>query len=84
MNTRMEFTKLGTMQIVAIVEVNWEEVTEIGQTRKEAVNNLAEKIGRSETGKGNINAAKFCCVDCGSRFSKEIAFKLHQTIKCRV
>jgi len=83
-NTRMEFTKLGTMQIVAIVEVNGEEVTEIGQTRKEAVNNLAEKIGRSETGKGNINAAKFCCVDCGSRFSKEIAFKLHQNIKCRV
>jgi len=83
-NTRMEFTKLGNMQIVAIVEVNGEEVTEIGQTRKEAVNNLAEKIGRSETGKGNMNAAKFCCVDCGSRFSKEIAFKLHQNIKCRV
>ena len=53
-------------------------VTEIGNTRKEAVNNLAEKISQMESEKVNKKSAKFCCVDCGSRFSKEVAFKLHQ------
>jgi len=82
-NTRLEFTKLGKVQVVAIVDVKGELITEIGKTRKEAVNNLAGKIERAESEKQN-KAAKFCCVDCGSRFSKEIAFKLHQNIRCRV
>jgi hypothetical protein len=77
-NTRMEFTKLGKVQIVAIMEMKGEVVTEIGSTRKEAVNNLAEKISQMESEKENMKSAKFCCVDCGSRFSKEVAFKLHQ------
>jgi len=83
-NTRMEFTKLGKVQIVAIMEMNGEVVTENGNTRKESVNNLAEKIGQMESEKENKKSAKFCCVDCGSRFSKEVAFKLHQNIKCRL
>eukprot|EP00092_Neocalanus_flemingeri_P067369 GFUD01082219.1.p1 GENE.GFUD01082219.1~~GFUD01082219.1.p1 ORF type:complete len:1634 (-),score=566.26 GFUD01082219.1:275-5176(-) len=83
-NTRMEFTKLGKVQIVASVEVGGELVTDIGKTRKEAVNNLAENIGNLETEKQDKKSAKFCCVECGSRFSKEVAFRLHQTIKCQV
>eukprot|EP00090_Calanus_glacialis_P022726 TRINITY_DN35017_c0_g1_i1.p1 TRINITY_DN35017_c0_g1~~TRINITY_DN35017_c0_g1_i1.p1 ORF type:complete len:1597 (+),score=610.53 TRINITY_DN35017_c0_g1_i1:88-4878(+) len=83
-NTRMEFTKLGKVQIVAIVQMKGEVVTEIGNTRKEAVNNLAEKISQMESEKENKKSSKFCCVDCGSRFSREVAFKLHQNIKCRL
>jgi len=83
-NTRLEFTKLGKMQTVAIVELGGEVVTELGKTRKEAVNNLAEKIVHLESEKENKKSAKFCCVECGSRFSKEVAFKMHQTIKCQV
>merc|ERR1712202_76728 len=78
-NTRLEFTKLGKMQTVAIVELGGEVVTELGKTRKEAVNNLAEKIVHLESEKENKKSAKFCCVECGSRFSKEVAFKMHQT-----
>jgi len=81
-NTRMEFTKLGKVQIVAMVEVRGEMVNEVGSTRKEAVNNLAEKVGHLESEKDNKKSAKFCCVECGSRFSKEVSFKMHQTIKC--
>merc|ERR1712179_547009 len=71
-STRLQFTKL------AKVELNGEMMTEIGSTRKEAVNNLADKVVRAQSEKENRNAAKYCCVDCGSRFSKEVAFKLHQ------
>jgi len=83
-STRLQFTKLGKVQVLAKVELNGEMVTEIGSTRKEAVNNLADKVVRAQGGKENRNVAKFCCVECGSRFSKEVAFKLHQNIKCRV
>ena len=68
-NTRMEFTKLGKVQIVAIVQMKGEVVTEIGNTRKEAVNNLAEKISQMESEKENKKSAKFCCVDCGSGYT---------------
>jgi len=83
-STRLQFTKLGKVQVLAKVELNGEMMTEIGSTRKEAVNNLADKVVRAQSEKENRNAAKYCCVDCGSRFSKEVAFKLHQNIKCRV
>ena len=68
-NTRMEFTKLGKVQIVAIMEMKGEVVTEIGNTRKEAVNNLAEKISQMESEKENKKSAKLCCVDCGSGYT---------------
>ena len=81
----MEFTKRGKVQIVALVEINAEILSEIGSTRKEAVYNLADKLGYCKFGnKGEDESHKFCCIDCGSRFNKEIAFKLHQNIKCRV
>ena len=83
-STKLQFTKLGKVQILAKMELNGVVVTEIGSTRKEAVNNLADKIVQAQSEKENKNAAKFCCVDCGSRFSKEVAFKLHQNIMCRV
>jgi len=83
-NTRMEFTKLGKVQMVAVVEVRGEVITEVGKTRKEAVDNLADKIINLESVNGTKGSAKYCCVDCGSRFSKEMAFKLHKTIKCQL
>jgi len=83
-STKLQFTKLGKVQILAKMELNGVVMTEIGSTRKEAVNNLADKVVRAQSEKENKNAAKFCCVDCGSRFSKEVAFKLHQNIMCRV
>ena len=82
-NTRLQFTNLGKVQVLAIVVLDGYTITEVGSTRKESVNNLALKVGRAESGKENKNDAKFCCVDCGSRFSKEVAFKLHQNIRCR-
>jgi len=82
-NTRLQFTKLGKVQVLAMVVLDGYTITEVGSTRKESVNNLAQKVGRAESGKEKKNDAKFCCVDCGSRFSKEVAFKLHQNIRCR-
>ena len=83
-NTRMEFTKLGKVQMVAIVEVRGEVITEVGKTRKEAVDNLADKIIHLESVNETKSSAKYCCVKCGSRFSKEMAFKMHKTIKCQL
>ena len=43
-NTRLQFTKLGKVQVLAIVVLDGYTITEVGSTRKESVNNLALKV----------------------------------------
>merc|ERR1712130_834560 len=43
-NTRLQFTNLGKVQVLAIVVLDGYTITEVGSTRKESVNNLALKV----------------------------------------
>jgi len=82
--TQLDYTRQGKVQVVAVVEIHGEKVAAFGTTRQESVDNLAIKVGRMDRKNMNKKVAKFCCVDCGSRFSKEPIFRMHQSIKCRV
>merc|ERR1712098_364205 len=64
------FTKWGQTLCVAEVELGGTNLRAEGASKEEAVTNLQTKVTDREP--------KFCCLNCGSRFVKEVPFQLHQ------